>query len=511
MPTVYRPRRPRASPLWQIIHQGWDQFQTHYEADHRKTHGPLRTDTIQVIEKYYRCGDLAQGFTRLHCPDCGHEKLIAFTCKTRGFCPSCHQRRALETADWIARDITFDVPHRMYVFTVPKVLRSIFRKRRKLLTHLFQQSIEALKLWMQTTLELPHGQIAAIAVVHTFGDYLSFHPHIHILGANGLIDAQNRFHPLDENESVASLKEIFRNLFIKTLVEEKLLSRKKAEQLLSWRTSGFTLDAGDLPTLPFDRNARRQFAEYMLRAPFSLEKIHWNEKNRQVIYRSKRSWHTKQNYQIFAAADFIAASVEHIPPKGQQTIRYYGRYSNKRRGWETKNRIHSPQLAATNLSARKHDSQFSDNTLFILPEPTPKKKHTEKRDWKSLIKRIWGGDPTTCPCCRAQMKNVGTIIRRTEIEFFLKLWGMWEGVISLPPPPDPPFNIETMEPETVPPGWKTRWPPLPEEHLPPPDEWLHQNDSEAWRNPEFPLEDGKVLVLDAEPLPAEEFPVFSIG
>ena len=49
------------------------------------------------------------------------------------------------------------------------------------------------------------------------------------------------------------------------------------------------------------------------------------------------------------------------------------------------------------------------------------------------------------------MKNVGTIIRREEIEFFLKLWGMWEGIISLPPPPDPPFDIETMEPEALPP------------------------------------------------------------
>ena len=364
---------------------------------------------------------------------------------------------------------------------------------------------------MQTTLNLPHGKIAAIAVVHTFGDYLGFHPHLHILAANGLIDAQNRFHRLDENQSMAYLKEVFRNLFIKTLVDEKLLSQKKADELLSWKTSGFTLDAGDSPTLPFDRNARRQFAEYMLRAPFSLEKIHWNEKTKQVIYRSKRSWHTKQNYQIFTAANFIAASVEHIPPKGQQTIRYYGRYSNKRRGWDAKNRIHSPQLPANNNRAHNHDSQSPDKTLFILPEPTPKKKHAEKPDWKSLIQRIWGGDPTTCPCCRAQMKNAGTIIRRAEIVFSLQLWGMWEGIISLPPPPDPPFDIETMEPEGLPPGWKIRWPTPPEEHLPPPDEWWHQNDSEEWRNPELPLEDGKILVLDAEPLPPEEFPVFSVG
>lgn len=45
--------------------------------------------------------------------------------------------------------------------------------------------------------------------------------------------------------------------------------------------------------------------------------------------RSSRSWHTKKNYQIFTARDFIASTVQHIPLKGQQTIRYYGLYSNK--------------------------------------------------------------------------------------------------------------------------------------------------------------------------------------
>ena len=104
------------------------------------------------------------------------------------------------------------------------------------------------------------------------------------------------------------------------------------------------------------------------------------------------------------------------------------------------------------------------------------------------------------------MKNIDTIIRRSEIEFFLKLWGMWEGIISLPPPPDPPFNIETLEPEHLPYGWE-----IPEDHLPPPEEWWDQHDNDDWRNPELPLGDGLTLVFDAEPLPSEEFPEFSVG
>ncbi len=145
MPSIYRPRRPRASPLWQIIHQAWNVFQTAYEKIYHKFHGPLRAETVAVVEQFYRCGDLAQGFTRLQCPDCGHEKLLAFTCKTRGFCPSCHQRRAIQTADWISTSVCFDVPHRQFVFTIPKALRGIFRKRRKLLSLLFQVSIDSLR------------------------------------------------------------------------------------------------------------------------------------------------------------------------------------------------------------------------------------------------------------------------------------------------------------------------------------------------------------------------------
>jgi len=83
------------------------------------------------------------------CPDCGHERLLAFTCKTRHFCPSCHQRKVRSTGDWIARVLCFDVPHRQFVFTMPKPLRGIFRKRRKLLDHLFGTAIDSLEDWMR--------------------------------------------------------------------------------------------------------------------------------------------------------------------------------------------------------------------------------------------------------------------------------------------------------------------------------------------------------------------------
>ena len=62
-------------------------------------------------------------FIRFLCPDCGHERLLAFTCKGRHLCPACHQRRIRQTAEWISISVCHEVPHRQFVFTIPKILR----------------------------------------------------------------------------------------------------------------------------------------------------------------------------------------------------------------------------------------------------------------------------------------------------------------------------------------------------------------------------------------------------
>ncbi|MFV1996310.1 MAG: transposase, partial [Verrucomicrobiales bacterium] len=79
--------------------------------------------------------------------------------------------------------------------------------------HLFRVSIDCLRDWMRTRLDLPEDQLAAIAAVQTFGDYLNFHPHLHVLAATGLVDRQGRFH-LMPVESIEPLAELFRHRFI---------------------------------------------------------------------------------------------------------------------------------------------------------------------------------------------------------------------------------------------------------------------------------------------------------
>jgi hypothetical protein len=55
-----------------------------------------------------------------------------FSCKTRYFCPSCHQKRMLAYGEWVEDEVLSPVPHRQYVFTLPKLLRPHYHRRRRL-------------------------------------------------------------------------------------------------------------------------------------------------------------------------------------------------------------------------------------------------------------------------------------------------------------------------------------------------------------------------------------------
>jgi ribosomal protein S27E len=84
---IYRPRNPRASPLWQCIDRHYGELDAA---------GLIRRRVeYEVLDRFIDCGDPHKGFARIRCDGCGHDYLLAFSCKTRYFCPSCHQKRML--------------------------------------------------------------------------------------------------------------------------------------------------------------------------------------------------------------------------------------------------------------------------------------------------------------------------------------------------------------------------------------------------------------------------------
>lgn len=68
--------------------------------------------TEREFRRYLECGILVHGFARARCADCGHDFLVAYSCKCRGVCPSCTTRRMVETAAHLADHVIPRLPVR---------------------------------------------------------------------------------------------------------------------------------------------------------------------------------------------------------------------------------------------------------------------------------------------------------------------------------------------------------------------------------------------------------------
>jgi hypothetical protein len=97
---VYRPRRPRASPLYGLLDRCFRHLRFVYDERFAPTYGPWRRHPT-VVDRFLACGLLEHGFARIRCDACAHEYLLAFSCKGRYFCPSCHAKRLARWTLWL--------------------------------------------------------------------------------------------------------------------------------------------------------------------------------------------------------------------------------------------------------------------------------------------------------------------------------------------------------------------------------------------------------------------------
>ncbi|MSO63446.1 MAG: hypothetical protein EXQ50_15400, partial [Acidobacteria bacterium] len=124
-------------------------------------YGDWRPVMREVAEKFLACGILAHGFARVRCEaaGCGHEYLVAFSCKARYFCPSCHAKRL---ALWT--------------------------------------------LWLEETLlarDIPHRQVGIVACIQTHGSRANWHPHIHMIVTDGGFRPDGTFVPWPAHDTAA--------------------------------------------------------------------------------------------------------------------------------------------------------------------------------------------------------------------------------------------------------------------------------------------------------------------
>jgi len=144
------------------------------------------------------------------------------------------------------------------------------------------------------------GQPGLILFVQTVGDLVTFNPHIHVLAADGVFRTDAVFVALPAIP-VKLLEQGFRCEVLKLLVAEHAIGEHLSASMLAWRHSGFSVHNG-VRVRSNDAEGRKKLAQYMLRAPFSLEKMTYLRDAGMVIYRSHMHKSLKRNFQLMPGA-----------------------------------------------------------------------------------------------------------------------------------------------------------------------------------------------------------------
>ncbi len=319
--------------------------------------------------------------------------------------------------------------------------RPYFLYDRRLLAESSRQGWETLKLFYQAFAPEAEAMPAAVVAVQTFGEFPEkFHPHLHIICADGYYNEDGTFRKAPRLE-LSGLEGIFRHKILKILLARGRITGELIELMAGWRHSGFNVFCG--PRIwPRQQRAMENLARYIVRASFAQRRMRYRPGETQVRYDSKDGREQKS----YDALEWLAAMGSHVPDRGAQSVRYYGHYSNRCRG------------------ARRKKNQPEDPFPYIL-EPDVAGAAARKR-WSALIQKVYEVNPLCCPKCQSPMKVISFIHRESIIRRILEHLGLW--LANARPQPrahSPPARYPLLEPASQRPAFAEPFSQLP------PKEW----------------------------------------
>jgi hypothetical protein len=397
---VYRPRKPHLTPLYHCVQDHYEALEQFWPERFEKRYGFWRPYLKEVMVRYLACGDPHEGFARIRCHACGTERILAFSCKRRYLCPSCHQKRAVAFGQWVLTHVLPAVPYRHFVLSIPKIIRRFFLRDRRLLADLSRCGWQAVKALIQAA--VPEAEPGAIVATHSFGDFPErFHPHLHILATDGAFHGKGLFR-VASRFPVKELERLFRHKVLRMLLDKGKMRPEIIGIMDRWRHTGFNVYRGPR-ILPREKKSLERLAAYLIRSSFSQERMEYLPEKALVRYRSKDG----KEQKTYAAMEWLAAMGTHVPARGQQSVRYYGFLSNAARG-------------------RRRKVQGQEDPLPTVLEPEVSSKGFEKNSaWARLIQKVYEVDPLECPRCSAQMRVISFINDPLVIRRILEHLGLW--------------------------------------------------------------------------------------
>ena len=196
------PRRPdtieyqRHAPEKTLLHEVIRDQLERFLVNARQQDVPIARFVEREFRAYLKCGVLAHGFVRLHCGGCGHNRLLAFSCRGRGVCPSCAGRRMTDTAAHLVDRVIPMVPTRQWVLTLPFPLRYRMAWDARLTTEVLRCFMRSLFADHRRRARIHYGirgggNTGAVTAIQRFGSALNLTPHFHVLALDGVYAGPN--------------------------------------------------------------------------------------------------------------------------------------------------------------------------------------------------------------------------------------------------------------------------------------------------------------------------------
>lgn len=330
---------------------------------------------LRTLDALRRCRTASLGGHVDLCTSCGHTRISYNSCRNR-HCPKCQQ---IQRERWIQAREAELLPATYFhvVFTLPEALNKLcLYEPAKVYKLLFDTAWSVMKSFARDPKHLG-AETGMISILHTWGQNLSLHPHLHcIVPGGGLTKAGLWRHASGDGEflfPVKAMSPVFRARFVSALRNTiKGLDRSFYNDLFKTDWVVYAKSAFGCP---------KQVVEYLGRYTHKIAISNHrllSVDNHQVSFRYKDYRdQSKNKVMTLDALEFLRRFSMHILPKGFMRIRHFGILSSSRK------------LKTLPVI---HEQLHSD---YSPPDKT------EKKDWKQ-ISIAMGFNPDCCPVCKAQ-------------------------------------------------------------------------------------------------------------
>lgn len=461
---VYTRREPEHTVLWGCVDEHLPRFLARAAEAERALPQYVRKE----LEAFLDCGRLERGFARVRCETCDFTRLVAFSCKGRGVCPSCIARRMSDTAAHIVDHVLPAVPVRQWVLSVPVPLRYLLAWDTALASRVVGLFIAAVfghlrrnakrELGLASTKDVHPG---AICMVQRWGGAVNLNVHLHCLVPDGVFvcdqDGVPRFralpapsqgdlaaiawdvcervvallrkrgHWLDapsEDDDFANREPLLAALFGASITGTLVMGARAGQRQVRLfgaaaredsgahpkvrNAYGFDVDAG-VRIAAHDRKSLERLARYMLRPPLAKDRLERLADGRYRI-RLKRPWRDGTTHLVLDGVELVGRLAALVPPPRAHLTRYYGVFAPRAR------------LRKLVVPARP-DEAGCQAALSAEPRGETAQQLERRYSWAKLLARVFAVDVLACPRCSSRMQRVEWCLHPARIRAVLAATG----------------------------------------------------------------------------------------